>query len=104
MSKVIKCACGGVYTNLERHKKLNKHIKYQDMYVDCMVLLVTEKYVSDDRIEKAKQYLNERIKDHPDPYARLKEIKSEYKKRQYMTTERSSEEPIEHLHCRAPII
>ena len=92
MSKIIKCACGGVYTDIERHKKQRKHKDYQNEYVNCMVLLATEQFVSGDRIDKSKKYLNERIQDHPDPIFKLKEIKSIMKKRQYMTTERTGEE------------
>ena len=78
MSKVIKCACGGVYTNLERHKKQRKHLDYEFNYVECMVLLVTEKFTNEDRVEKAKEYLNNKIKDCPNKVAKLYSIKKEF--------------------------
>ena len=78
MSKIIKCACGGVYTDIERHKKQKKHKDYQDMYVNCMVLLVTEKFCNDDRVEKSKEYLNNQLTDCPDKIAKLKSINKEY--------------------------
>tara|TARA_R110002049_G_C8792077_1_gene531811 strand:+ start:299 stop:565 length:267 start_codon:yes stop_codon:yes gene_type:complete len=78
MSKVIKCACGGVYTNLERHKKQRKHLDYEFNYVECMVLLVTEKFTNDDRIEQAKQFLNDKLKDCPNKVDKLSSIRKEY--------------------------
>ena len=56
-----------------------------------MVLLVTERFSGDDRIPNAKEYLNGLLKDHPDPIARMKALKTEYKKMAYMSIQRHGE-------------
>jgi len=95
MSKLIKCDCGGTYRDGSvRHFLTSKHIKYleqveqdNDRYNDVIVLLITEKFQCDDRMEKAKQYLDKKLDGATDKKQHLKDIKDSLLKKKHMTTQ-----------------
>jgi len=94
-TKIIKCECGGSYREgTTRHLTTPKHIKYlkdiadfESKYMDVMVLLMTEKFSGDNRMERSKQYLDKRMLDAPDKNKRIKDIKNEFMKKAHMTTQ-----------------
>jgi len=58
-----------------------------DRYNDVIVLLITEKFHTDNRCEKAKKYLDKKLDGATDKKQLLKDIKDNLLKRQHMTTE-----------------
>tara|TARA_R100001198_G_scaffold55115_1_gene31241 strand:+ start:1974 stop:2267 length:294 start_codon:yes stop_codon:yes gene_type:complete len=94
-TKIIKCECGGSYREgTTRHLTTPKHMKYlkdeadyKSKYVDVMVLIMTEKFSGDDRMERSKDYLDKRLLDAPDKNKRIKDIKTEFMKKAHMTTQ-----------------
>jgi len=93
--KIIKCDCGCKYAEGSlRHFKSKPHMeylaeieKYNNRYSEVLVLLMTEKFNGDDRMEKAKKLLAKRMEGYPDKHSRIKELKNEYLKVKHMTTQ-----------------
>ena len=95
MKRMITCECGAKYLEGSvRHISSKPHVKYltdienyNQKYTEVLVLLMTEKYKCDDRMEKSKKLLEKRMKGYDDKYARIKELKNEYLKVKHMTTQ-----------------
>ena len=85
--KLLKCDCGGSYCEGSiRHFNTNKHLDYlkqleedNQLYLDIIALLCIEKFGGKERMKKAQDYIDVKMRDVKDRRTGLKSIYREIK-------------------------